>query len=94
MKSKTVHLVMLLSLLVPLCLSAAPSIENESTPIEQKDTKTISEIIGKHTTNSGPTPIEREDLKTLKQIKGDTAIEDESTPIEKEDTKSIDQISQ
>lgn len=90
MKALAIVFLVLLDLLCPFYAMSSNSIEDESTPIEQEDLKTIDQLNGDNAIEGESTPIERED----DQIDDDNSIEDESTPIEREDMKSIDQINQ
>ncbi len=93
MKTRSIIAFTLLDLLCPLCATGS-DFEDEVTPIEQEDMKTVEEINGDTSFEDEATPIEKEDIKTIDQINGEDSFENESTPIEQEDIKTIDQISE
>ena len=86
--------IMSLAFLVLLCpfYAAGSDFEDEPTPLEQEDIKTIVQIDGDNSFENDSTPIEQEDVKTIDQINDENSLEDDSTPIEQEDIKTIDQI--
>lgn len=68
--------------------ASAGSFEDDSTPIEREDIRTIDQL------NAGdaegePTPVEQEDIQTIDQLNGDDA-EGEPTPVEQEDLRPIE----
>ncbi len=91
MKNLVIISFTILTMLCPFYV-AGSDFEDESTPIEQEDIKSIDQINRDTSFEDESTPIEQEDIKTISQINGDTSFEDESTPIEQEDIKTIDQI--
>ncbi len=91
MKNRVVVSSMILTLLCPSYVAGANSFEDEATPIEQEDMKTVDQIKGDTSFEDEATPIEQDDIKSI-QINQGTSFEDESTPIEQDDMKTIDQI--
>ncbi len=91
MKTRAIISFTLLVLLCPF-YAAGSDFEDESTPIEQEDMKTVGEINGDTSFEDESTPIEKEDIKTIDQVNGEDSFGGEATPIEQEDIKTIDQI--
>jgi len=81
-----------LTLLQPAEAAVSDSFEDETTPIEQEDMKTIDQINGDTRFEDETTPVEQDDFETIDQINRATDFEDEATPIEQEDVKTLDQI--
>ena len=81
----------ILTMLCPFYV-AGSDFEDQSTPIEQEDIRTIDQINEATSFEDESMPIENEDIKSIDQINGDTSFENESTPIEQEDIKTIEQI--
>ena len=93
MKTRAIISLTLLVLLCPF-YAAGSDFEDESTPIEQEDMKTVGEINGDTSLEDESTPIEKEDIKTIDQVSGEDSFGGKPTPIEQEDIKTIDQVSE
>ncbi|RLB67261.1 MAG: hypothetical protein DRH08_04135 [Deltaproteobacteria bacterium] len=93
MKTRAIISLMLLVLLCPF-YAAGSDFEDESTPIEHEDVKTVDEINESTSFEDESTQIEKEDIKTIDQVNGEDSFENESTPIEQEDIKTLDQVSE
>ena len=91
MKNLVIISFTIFSMLCPF-YAAGSDFEDQSTPIEQEDIKTIDQINEATSFEDESMPIENEDIKSIDQINGDTSFENESTPIEQEDIKTIEQI--
>jgi len=91
MKDGVIISCLILALLGPSAVIGS-DFEDEQTPIENDDIKTLDQVKGDDSFEDESTPIERDDIKTLDQIKGDDSFEDESTSIERDDIKTLDQI--
>jgi hypothetical protein len=91
-----IQLSVLFTILILLCpfYASSSDFEDESTPIEQEDMKTIDQLNDDSSFGDEPTPIEQDDIKTIEQINAEDSFEDESTSIEQEDIKTIDQINE
>ena len=70
----------------------ATSFEDDNTPVEQGDIKTINQLDQGSNIEEENTPIEKGDMKTIHQLDQDTGYENENTPIERNDMKTINQI--
>lgn len=92
MKVWTIPAFMVLVLIFPF-YAIGSNFEDDSTPIEQQDVKTIGQIDEKSSLEEESTPIEDNDTKPIDQDDdNEHFFENDSTPIEQEDIKSIDQI--
>jgi len=89
MKPGLLVVYMLAALNLPASYVYARTFEDEATPVEQQDFKTIDQINEGASRDGEATPIEQQDLKSVDQINEGTSNE-EATPIEQDDTKTID----
>lgn len=68
MRYRTIVLFATLVFASPFWVLASSSIEDESTPVEQEDLKTLNQVNGAYPIENSSTPIERSDTETINQI--------------------------